>query len=724
MLNFILFLQPFIRSMQTIIQLVSKETLIDIQQVVATIELLDEGATIPFIARYRKEKSGTLDEVEIGLIKSSIHKYREIEKRKAAILKSIEEQGKLSDELKEKIDACFDAAVLEDIYLPYKPKRKTKASVAKEKGLEPLATIIFKQQDRDVVSKAESFITEEVTSVEDALQGARDIIAEWINEDMIVRGIVRQQFERHAMVKTKVAFGKEEDKEAQKFRDYFDWEEPLKNCPSHRLLAMRRGEEEGFLYFHIAPDDEEIQEILHHRVIKGNNAAAEQVAIALKDAYKRLIKFSIEFEFRNISKEKADKEAIEVFVKNLRQLLMAPVLGQKPILALDPGFQSGCKLVCLDDKGALLEETVIYPHPPQNKARDAEDIVRGLMYKYNINTIAVGNGTAGRETEDWLNKLHWDKKPMVFSVNESGASIYSASDVAREEFPDKDITVRGAVSIGRRLMDPLAELVKIDPKSIGVGQYQHDVNQFLLKQSLDDTVISCVSQVGVNLNTASKHLLMYVAGLGQSTAENIVQYRTQNNGFKSRKELLKVNRLGDKIFEQAAGFLRIADAENPLDNSAVHPERYALVEQMAKDQNVSVNELLKSKEVRKKIDLKKYITAEVGLPTLQDILKELEKPGRDPREEIQVFEFDPTIKTIHDLHTGMVVPGLVTNITNFGCFVNIGVKQDGMIHISELANKFIKDPNEVVKLQQAVKVKVLEVDIARNRIQLSKKQAE
>ena len=710
--------------MQTLFQLVSKETLIDIQQVIATLELLDEGATIPFIARYRKEKTGTLDEVEIGLIKSSAQKFRDIEKRKTAILKSIEEQGKLTDELKAKIEACFDAVILEDIYLPFKPKRKTKASVAKEKGLEPLATIIFKQQDRDVISKAVTFITDDVPTIEDALQGARDIMAEWLNEDMIVRGIVRQQFERFATIKTKVAAGKEEDKDAQKYRDYFDWQEPLKSCPSHRLLAMRRGEDEGFLYLHIAPEEEQVLEVLYQRVIKANNAAAEQVAIALKDAYKRLMKFSIEFEFRSSSKEKADKEAIDVFVKNLRQLLMAPVLGQKPILALDPGFASGCKLVCLDANGKLLDETVIYPHPPINKVRDAEEIVRAMLYKYNIQTIAVGNGTAGRETEDWLNKLNWEKKPLIFSVNENGASIYSASDVAREEFPDKDITVRGAVSIGRRLMDPLAELVKIDPKSIGVGQYQHDVNQFLLKQSLDETVVSCVSQVGVNLNTASKHLLMYVAGLGQTTAENIVQYRTQHGSFKTRKELLEVNRLGDKIFEQAAGFLRIADAENPLDNSAVHPERYKLVEQMAKDQRVGIAELLNNSEVRKSIDLKKYVTQEVGLPTLKDIFKELEKPGRDPREAIQVFEFDPTIKTINDVHIGMVVPGLVTNITNFGCFVNIGVKQDGLIHISELANKFIKDPNEIVKLQQAIKVKVLEVDIARNRIQLSKKQAE
>ncbi len=710
--------------MKMLEELVSKETLIEIGQVQAAISLLDEGATIPFIARYRKEKTGSLDEVEISLINSSIKKYRDIEKRKIAILKSIEEQGKLTDALKEKIDNCFDAAILEDIYLPFKPKRKTKASIAKEKGLEPLAALIFKQQERDVLSKAEAYITDEVPTVDEALQGARDIIAEWINEDMIVRGLVRKQFEQCATVKTKIAYGKEEDKEAQKFRDYFDWEEPLKHCPSHRMLAMRRGEADGFLYFHIAPDEEQMLDILQQRVIKGNNAASEQAAIALKDAYKRLIKFSIELEFRNLSKEKADKEAIDVFVKNLRQLLLSPVLGQKPILALDPGFVTGCKLVCLDDKGTLLEDSVIYPHPPQNKKRDAEDIVRGLLYKHNIQTIAVGNGTAGRETEDWLNSLHWDKKPAIFSVNESGASIYSASEVARQEFPDKDVTVRGAVSIGRRLMDPLAELVKIDPKSIGVGQYQHDVNQYQLKQSLDETVVSCVSQVGVNLNTASKHLLMYVAGLGETIAENIVQYRTEKGGFKNRKELLQVSRLGEKVFEQSAGFLRITDAENPLDNSAVHPERYTLVEQIATDQHVSVTELLKNKEIRSKIKLQQYISPEVGLPTLQDIFKELEKPGRDPREEIQAFVFDATIKTIHDVRTGMVVPGIVTNITNFGCFVNIGVKQDGLIHISELANKFIKDPNEVVKLQQAVRVKIIDVDTQRNRIMLSKKQAE
>lgn len=710
--------------MQTIIQLVSKETLIDIHQINATVELFDEGATIPFIARYRKEKTGSLDEVEIGLIKSSIQKYREIEKRKSAILKSIEEQGKLSDELKAKIDTCFDAVILEDIYLPFKPKRKTKASIAKEKGLEPLATILYFQQERDVLSRAEKFITEEVLNVEDALQGARDIMAEWLNEDMIVRSLVRQQFERHATVKTRVAYGKEDDKDAQKYRDYFDWEEPLKHCPSHRMLAMRRGEADGFLYFHIAPDEEQTLDILFHRVLKGNNTSTEQVKMALIDAYKRLMKFSIEIEFRNLSKEKADKDAIDVFVKNLRQLLLSPVLGQKPILALDPGFITGCKLVCLDDKGTLLEDNVIYPHPPQNKKQEAENIVRGLMYKHQINVIAVGNGTAGRETEDWLNSLKWEMKPQIFSVNESGASIYSASEVARQEFPHKDITVRGAVSIGRRLMDPLAELVKIDPKSIGVGQYQHDVNQFLLKQSLDETVVSCVSQVGVNLNTASKHLLMYVSGLGESIAENIIQFRTEKGAFKNRNELKKVHRLGDKIFEQAAGFLRISDAENPLDNSSVHPERYALVEQIAKDQQVLVAEFLSNKETRKKVILKNYISDEVGLPTLQDIFKELEKPGRDPRDEIQAFEFDSTIKSIEDLRAGMIVPGLVTNITNFGCFVNIGVKQDGLIHISELANKFIKDPNEAVKLNQTLRVKILEVDVSRKRITLSKKQAE
>lgn len=710
--------------MQELIEKVSQETLIDQKQVKATIELLDEGATIPFIARYRKEKTGSLDEVEIGLIKNSIQKLRELEKRKATILKSIEEQGKLSDELKSKIQDCYDAVILEDLYLPFKPKRKTKALIAKEKGLEPLATIIFKQQEKNILSKAETFITDDVKTIDEALQGARDIIAEWLNEDSIIRAIVRQQFATQAVIKTKVAFGKENDKDAQKFKDYFDFSELLKNCPSHRLLAMRRGEEEGFLYLSILPDEDQVLDILQHRIVKGNNTCSEQVALAVKDAYKRLIKFSIELEFRNSSKEKADQEAIAVFVKNLRQLLLAPILGEKSILAIDPGFVTGCKVVCLDDKGTLLEEAVIYPHPPQHKKDEAEHIIRNLLYKYNINVIAVGNGTAGRETEDWLNQIKWEKKPEIYSVNESGASIYSASEVAREEFPDKDVTVRGAVSIGRRLMDPLAELVKIDPKSIGVGQYQHDVNQFLLKQSLDETVVSCVSQVGVNLNTASKHLLTYVAGLGPSIAENIIQYRTQNGGFKNRQELLNIQRLGSKIFEQAAGFLRIADAENPLDNSAVHPERYNLVEQIAKDQNVLVSDLLNNKTLRKQINLKKYISNEVGLPTLEDIMKELEKPGRDPRETIQVFEFDKTLKSIEDLRTGLIVPGLVTNITNFGCFVNIGVKQDGLVHISELADKFIKDPNEVVKLQQAVKVKIIEVDVSRKRINLSIKQAQ
>lgn len=691
------------------------------RQVLNTFKLLEEGATIPFIARYRKEATGSLDEVQIESIQKAISKYKDLDKRKESILKSIEEQGKLTDDLKKSIDNCFDPLMLEDIYLPYKRKRKTKGSVAKEKGLEPLAQILFLQKHDDVERLAKEYITEDVKDIEEALEGARHIMSEWINEDQEVRNKVRFAFEKYATVKSKVSRGK--DEEGAKYRDYFDFEERLNKIPSHRLLAIRRGEEEGYLRVIIAPDEEQTINKLERFVCRENTQASDEVFEALEDAYKRLLSPSIETEFRNLSKDKADEEAIEVFTENLRQLLLSAPLGQKSVLGLDPGYRTGCKLVVLSSNGDLVENTTIYPHPPQNQSRESLSTIDHLVNKHKVAAIAVGNGTASRETMDMLKSSHLAGQVEIFLVNESGASIYSASAIAREEFPDKDVTVRGAVSIGRRLMDPLAELVKIDPKSIGVGQYQHDVNQPKLKSSLERVVESCVNQVGININTASKHLLTYVSGLGPTLAQNIVDYRSENGDFISRAALKKVPRMGAKAFEQCAGFLRVKAGRNPLDNTGVHPERYDLVKQIAEDNSCKVKDLISDADKRKQIDLSNYVTEEVGMPTLKDILKELEKPGLDPRGKAQPFEFAKGINKISDLNIGMILPGIVTNITNFGAFVDVGVKQDGLVHISEMADKFIENPNEVVKLQQKVQVKVTEVDIKRNRIQLSIKQA-
>lgn len=692
------------------------------QQVKNTVDLLDEGATVPFISRYRKERTGSLDEVQIGRIKEEKAAMEELLKRKETILKTIEELGQLSDELKSRIENCFDATELEDIYLPYKPKRKTRATMAREKGLEPLAKIIMKQQERDLESRAVSFINDAVETVEDALSGARDIIAEWINEKEKARNMVRRAFHIGASIKSKVIKNKEE--EGEKYRDYFDLEESLKRCPSHRLLAMRRGENEGFLRISISPDEEDILERLTGYFVRSQIACGEQVEQAVVDSYKRLLAPSIETEFANESKLKADREAIHVFAENLRQLLLAAPLGQKRVLAIDPGYRTGCKVVCLDEQGNLLHNENIYPHKPQEETKQAARKITSLVSAYQIEAVAIGNGTASRETEHFIKKLRYDRDIHVYVVSEDGASVYSASKVAREEFPQYDVTVRGAVSIGRRLMDPLAELVKIDPKSIGVGQYQHDVDQKLLKESLDTVVESAVNKVGVNVNTASKHLLTYISGLGPQLAQNLVDYRKENGAFASRAELMKVPRMGAKAFEQAAGFLRIPDAANPLDNSAVHPESYHVVEKMAVDLQCSVSELMASEELQKQIQPGKYVSGEIGLPTLNDIQKELAKPGRDPRKPIKIFEFADGIYKIEDLQVGMVLPGIVTNITKFGAFVDVGVKQDGLVHISQLANRFVSDPNEIVRLHQHVKVKVTEVDIPRKRIQLSLKDVE
>lgn len=686
-----------------------------------TLRLLEEGATIPFIARYRKEATGSLDEVEIAAIQKEFKRLDELEKRRESILKSIEEQGKLSDSLKQQLLAAGTLTELEDLYLPYKPKRKTRASIAREKGLEPLARQLWVQHEHIVPETAASiFLSEEVTSVADALQGARDILAEEVNENADARNLMRFIFQKTSVIRSKVARGKEEA--GAKYRDYFDFSEPLKDCPSHRLLAMRRGEEEGILRVVIAPADEEAAIAdLQEKYVKGYGPCSQQVEIALKDCYERLLSPSIETEFRNNSKELADKEAIDVFTKNLRQLLLAAPLGQKRVLGIDPGFRTGCKVVVLDDSGTLIENTTIYPHPPQHDEAGASKTLAHLVDKHGIQAIAVGNGTAGRETMDLCRRVSFSHRVEMFSVNEAGASIYSASDVAREEFPDYDVTVRGAVSIGRRLMDPLAELVKIDPKSIGVGQYQHDVNQTLLKESLDTVVESCVNSVGVNLNTASKHLLTYISGLGPALAKNIVEYRTANGSFESRAQLKKVPRLGDKAFEQCAGFLRVRNARNPLDNTAVHPESYGIVQQMAKDLQCRVEDLIADASLRKKIELKRYVNEQVGLPTLQDIVKELAKPGLDPRGEAKSFSFAEHVKTIDDLYPGMVLPGIINNITNFGVFVDIGVKESGLVHVSQIANKFVKNPADVVSLQQEVMVKILDIDRARNRIQLTMK---
>lgn len=687
-----------------------------------TLKLLLDGATIPFISRYRKEATGGMDEVQISEINARYEKLCELAKRKETILSTIGELGKLTPELSKRIADCWEGTELEDIYLPYKPKRKTRAEIARQKGLEPLAVLLLMQRENNLAAKARAFVKGDVKDEEDALKGARDIIAEQVNEDERARNQIRRQFERQGVITAKVVKGKEGDEAAAKYRDYFEFSEPLKRCTSHRLLAIRRGEKEGILKVSITPADEtECGERLERLFVKTNNKCAHQVAEAVNDAYKRLLKPSIETEYAAISKEKADDEAIRVFAGNLRQLLLAPPLGQKRVMGIDPGFRTGCKVVCLDAQGALLHNEAIYPHPPKSEYKQAARKLTQLVEQYKIEAIAIGNGTASRETEQFVTSQRYDREIQVFVVSEDGASIYSASKTAREEFPDYDVTVRGAVSIGRRLIDPLAELVKIDPKSIGVGQYQHDVDQSKLKASLDQTVESCVNLVGVNVNTASKHLLTYVSGLGAVLAQNIVDYRTENGAFRSRRELLKVPRMGAKAFEQCAGFLRIPGAENPLDNSAVHPESYSVVERMAKDLGCSVTDLIKDKELRSRIKIENYITDSVGLPTLTDIMQELDKPGRDPRRKIEMFEFDKNVRTLDDLQEGMELPGIVTNITNFGCFVDIGIKENGLVHVSQLADRFISDPSTVVSIHQHVRVRVMSIDRERKRIQLTMK---
>ncbi len=701
------------------VALISAELGISMKQAESTMGLLAEGSTVPFISRYRKEQTGSLDEVQIGKVEDLSKRYQEVDDRRAFIIKTITEQDKMTPELLEKLEASWVLAELEDMYLPYKPKRKTRATVAIEKGLGPLARLIFEQDNNDVSAAAETFINEQVASGEEALKGARDIIAEWINENAELRDKLRKLFTNTGVFTSKVIEGKEA--EGVKYKDYFEFNEPLHSIPSHRVLAILRAESEGILFGNIAPVEEDASEIIHKQFVKGNGAAAEQVSKAAADAYKRLLRPSLENEFRATAKERADTEAIEVFAENLRQLLLAAPLGPKAVIAIDPGYRTGCKTVALDEQGNMLAHDVIFPLEKNYKSQDAENLLRNWVNKYDTAAIAVGNGTAGRETEEFVKKIDFGRKVNVFMVNESGASVYSASEVAREEFPNEDVTVRGSVSIGRRLIDPLAELVKIDPKAIGVGQYQHDVNQSHLKQSLDRVVVSCVNNVGVNLNTASKHLLAYVSGLGPSLAENIVKYRKENGAFKNRKELKKVSRLGEKAFEQCAGFLRIENGDNPLDNSAVHPERYPLVEAIAAKQQCSIEELLGKDDLRKQINIKEFISEEVGQLTVEDILKELAKPSRDPRDEIAIFEYAEGIKSMEDVKPGMTLPGVVTNITAFGAFVDIGVKQDGLVHISHLSNKFISNPNEAVKLNQKVTVTVLEVDIARKRISLSMK---
>lgn len=704
--------------MELFSQMIAKALNVAERQVDNTLSLLDEGATVPFISRYRKEVTGGLDEVQITEIKERSEKLRELAKRKETIVGTIEEQGAMTPELKERIDRTWDATELEDIYLPYKPKRKTRAQVARQKGLEPLAMYLLQQNGKKpLAQQVRSFVKGEVKDEEEALKGARDIIAEQVSEDEQARNRLRNQFARQAVISVKVVKGKEE--EADKYRNYFDFSEPLKRCSSHRLLAMRRGEAEGLLKVSISPDDEECCEKLEHIYVRTDNECGRQVREAVRDAYKRLLKPSIETEFAALSKEKADREAIRVFADNLRQLLLASPLGQKRVIGIDPGFRTGCKVVCLDAQGNLLHNETIYPHPPKNERQIAGRKLIKLVEQYKTEAIAIGNGTAGRETESFIKGLTFYCDLQVFVVSEDGASVYSASKIAREEFPEYDVTVRGAVSIGRRLMDPLAELVKIDPKSIGVGQYQHDVDQTELKISLDQTVESCVNLVGVNVNTASKHLLTYISGLGPALAQNIVDYRAANGPFHSRKELLKVPRMGAKAFEQSAGFLRIPQAENPLDNSAVHPESYPVVEQMARDLQCTVSELMADKELRSRIDINRYVTPTVGLPTLTDIMQELDKPGRDPRSQIEVFHFDESIRTINDLKEGMELPGIVTNITNFGCFVDVGIKENGLVHVSQLCQEYTTNPGDVVKLHQHVRVKVLSVELERKRIQFT-----
>ena len=701
--------------------LISKSLNLNEKAVAATLKLLDEGCTIPFIARYRKEATGALNEVQIAALNEQNNRLKDIEKRKQTVVKTITDLGKMTPELQQRIDNCWDATELEDIYLPYKPKRRTRAQVAREQGLEPLATILLMQRERDPEHAALPFVNDQVADVASALKGAQDIIAEMVSEDERSRQQVRSAFRREAVITSKVVKAKADTDEAAKYSDYFDWKEPLRRCSSHRLLAMRRGETEGILRLSIDPDDEQCMERLRRHYVYGNTPCGRLVADAVDDGYKRLLKPSIETEYANLSKEQADDEAIRVFAQNLRQLLLDAPLGQKRVMAIDPGFRTGCKVVCLDEQGNLLHHEAIFPHPPVNRRMQATIHVQQMLTDYHVEAIAIGNGTASRETKAFVEDCLQQSAaaPQVFVVSEDGASVYSASKVARDEFPDEDVTVRGAVSIGRRLIDPLAELVKIDPKSIGVGQYQHDVDQTKLKNQLDQTVESCVNNVGVNLNTASSHLLQYVSGLGPALAQNIVDYRRENGAFTSRAQLKKVPRLGPSAFQQCAGFLRIPGAKNPLDNSAVHPESYAVVQQMASDQGCTVAGLIADKQLRDRIDIKKYVTAETGLPTLTDIMKELEKPGRDPREQLQQFEFAQGVETVDDLEEGMELPGIVTNITNFGAFVDVGVHQDGLVHISQLADKYVKDPNAVVALHQHVMVRVLEIDRRRGRISLT-----
>jgi protein Tex len=703
-----------------ITEIISNQMEVVPSRVTSTITLLEEGATVPFIARYRKERTGSLDEVQILQIKELYEKFTELEKRKETVLKTISEQELLTPELKERIENCYDSMELEDIYLPFKPKRRTRATIARENGLEPLARIIMAQFEKDLDYRAKQYINEKVPAVTDALSGARDIMAEWISEDGHARNAIRQVFERTGVLRSVVVKGKEE--EGIKYKDYFAWEEPLKKCPSHRLLAMRRGEKEGFLRVSVIPDEQQAVERLIHQFVKGRGASSDQVTMAVRDGFSRLLCPSIETEFDNLSKEKADKDAIGVFAENLRQLLLAPPLGQFRTLAIDPGYRTGCKVVCLDEQGNLLHNETIYPHPPHDDRRMAIRKLTSMLEAYRIEAIAIGNGTASRETEAFIKGIFLDKELKVFVVSEDGASVYSASAVAREEFPEYDVTVRGAVSIGRRLMDPLAELVKIDPKSIGVGQYQHDVDQKQLKISLDSVVESAVNSVGVNLNTASKQLLTYISGMGPQLAQNVVDFRKANGPFSSRKELMKVPRMGAKAFEQSAGFLRIPDASNPLDNSAVHPESYPVVEKIARDLKCTLPELPGNEQLLSTVEIQRYISESIGLPTLNDIMTELRKPGRDPRKGIKVFEFAEGIFKMEDLQVGMILPGIVNNITRFGAFVDIGVKQSGLVHLSEMANRFISDPNEVVKLHQHVRVKVIDIDLGRKRIQLSLKQ--
>ena len=706
---------------KTYANIIAKKLNLNGRYVENTLQLLEEGCTIPFISRYRKERTGNMDEVQIAAISEANDKLKDIDKRKETVVKTITEQGKMTDELQRRIEDCWDANELEDIYMPFKPKRRTKAQMARELGLEPLSVILMMQRESNPEAAAKRFVKEGVKDVAAAIKGAQDIIAETVSEDERSRQQIRSAFRREAIISSKVVKAKADTEEAAKFSDYFDFSEALKRCSSHRLLAMRRGENEGILRISISADDEGCIDRVKRFFIRGYGKCSSLVGEAVEDSYKRLLKPAIETEFANLSKEKADEEAINVFTENLRQLLLSAPLGQKRVMGVDPGFRTGCKVVCLDEQGNLLHHEAIFPHPPVNKPQQAAQQVEKMVERFNIEAIAIGNGTASRETTAFIKSLHFNHDVKQFVVSEDGASVYSASKTAREEFPDEDVTVRGAVSIGRRLMDPLAELVKIDPKSIGVGQYQHDVDQTKLKKSLDLTVESCVNTVGVNLNTASQHLLTYVSGLGPTLAKNIVEYRKENGAFTSRAQLKKVSRLGPSAFEQCAGFLRIPGAKNPLDNSAVHPESYKIVEQMAKDCHCTVSDLIKDKKKRESIDIKRYITDTIGIPTLTDIIKELEKPGRDPREQIEAFEFDKNVTTVDDLIEGMILPGIVTNITNFGAFVDVGVHQDGLVHISQLADRYVSDPTQVVKLHQHVKVKVVEVDRKRNRISLSMK---